>query len=740
MKTKNIFIKVLYFLTLICFIFISINVFFVSVLKIHPRSWTDLKKYVESGNVIENKIYAKRGNILDRNGNIIAQDVESYDIICVLDKNRITNDDEKDKAYVSDPEKTASALAEILGGDKKQFFDLLSQKNIFQTELGTKGRYLSKEIKDKIEKLKLPGVEFRKSSKRNYPLKNFAPYIVGFTQIAEDGGLNGVMGIEKQYDKYLKGTNGYESYEADNNGYILPGMKKEIKPALNGKSIYLTLDKGVQEAVNLAIDEAVEIYKPLDVWTAVAEVKTGRILGWGQYPTYNPNKVDIKDYLNRGTQYTYEPGSTFKPIIYAAAKDLGVYNATGKFDSGLFYYTSDSQGNPKRTYSGDAYDFIANFDYMNWGDITFDDGLIRSSNVATSTLLADYVGAKNFYSYVEKFGFFKPVNTDGFPEEVGFHNYDWAAEKLNMTFGQGISTNMLHMIQAYTSIFGNGEMIKPYFVEKIIDDDKGEVVYQHEKEIVGKPISEETARSMQQLLSRVLTDEYGSRHYAVKGVKAMAKTGTSQVARPEGGYDPNVEIISVMMGFPLDDPQYIVYFAIKADMPSYAHIKNTPPRHLVAQISKLLGTDERKKHLEEGVVQIVKNKMPNVLNLDATKAKENISQLGADVYILGDGKNIIKQYPEGGDNLYTKEKVFLLTSNENIKMPDMTGWTRKEVSIFWNVSNVEFIFKGVGVVFGQSIKKDEIIPKNQIVEIRLRDINIENSKELKNEESKNAEN
>lgn len=739
MKRKNIFIKILYFLTLICFLCISINVFFVAVLKIHPRSWTNLKNYVESGNVIDNTIYAKRGNILDRNGNIIAQDIESYDIICVLDKNRITNEDEKDMAYVSDPEKTATALAEILGGDKKQFFDLLSQKDVFQTELGTKGRYLSKEIKDKIDALNLPGVEFRKSSKRNYPLKNFAPYIVGFTQIAEDGSLDGVMGVEQQYNEYLKGKNGFESYEADNNGFILPGMKKEVKPASNGKSIYLTLDKSVQEAINIAIDEAIEVYKPIDVWGAVAEIKTGRILGWGQYPSYNPNKVDIKDYLNRGTQYTYEPGSTFKPIIYAAAKDLGVYNPTGKFDSGLFYYTSDSQGNPKRTYSGDAYDFVANIDYMNWGEITFDDGLIRSSNVATSTLLSDYVGAKNFYDYVEKFGFFKPVNTDGFPEEVGFHNYDWAAEKLNMTFGQGISTNMLHMLQAYTSIFGNGEMIKPYFVEKIVDNDNGEIVYQHEKEVVGRPISEETARSMQQLLSRVLTDENGSSHYAVKDVKAMAKTGTSQVAKPEGGYDPDIEIISVMMGFPLDDPQYMVYFAIKADMPSYAHMKNTPTKHLVAQLSKLLGTDDKKRNLEEGVVQITKSKMPNVLNFEVSKAKDKLTQFGANVYVLGDGKNIIKQFPEDGDNLYTNEKVFLLTSNENIVMPDMTGWTRKEVSNFWNISNVEFIFKGVGVVFEQSVKKGEIIPKNQIIEIHLKDINTEKDKEQKNEEIKKPE-
>lgn len=411
--------------------------------------------------------------------------------------------------------------------------------------------------------------------------------------------------------------------------------------------------------------------------------------------------------------------------------DLGVYNGSSTFDSGLYCYTSDSKGNPKRTYSGNGYDCVANFNYIDWGNITFDDGFIRSSNVATSTLLSDFVGPTRFYEYVDKFGFFKPVDTDGFIEEVGSHNYEWASEKLNMSFGQGISTNMLHILQAHTAIFGNGEMVKPYFVEKIVNPNTKEVVYQHEREVVAKPISAKTAKQMQDLMLRVTTDENGSRHYGVDGVKVMAKTGTSQVSSPKGGYDPDVEIISVIMGFPYDNPKYMLYFATKADMPDYAHYKNTPPRTLLSKISKILNFNSNFGEITDSKTKLSKFQMPNLINKSVDEVKTQLKDYKDNVIIIGEGKTVLNQIPQADKTVLSNEKIFILTSKEGIKMPDMTNWTRKEVTSFWSITDTKFILNGLGIVKRQSVKAGEIINPENTVEVYFEDIKKQNKETLK---------
>lgn len=732
MKQKNRLILGMLALVFILFLIISLNVLGIAVFKTHFRSGTKLKPYVDSDNLVNNVISARRGYIYDRNGIVLAQDINSYDVICVLDKNRISNDEVI--AYVDDPEKTANVLATVLSGDYNEIYSLLIQKDVYQTELGIIGRGISKEKRDEILSHNLNGVEFRISAKRNYPLDAFSPYVVGFSGKDDEENIVGKMGVEAQFDQYLKGTDGYESYQADKDGFILPGMKEELVEAKNGSNIYLTLDKGIQEAINIALDESVKQFEATDVWASVVEVETGKILGWGQYPSFNYKDMKIDDFKNKGTQYTYEPGSVFKTIIYAAAMDLGVYDGTKTFNSESYCYLSDENDNPYRSF-GSAYGCVDNALNYSWGIVPLDDGLIRSSNVATSTLLSDYVGTENFYEYVKKFGFFDEVDTDYFPEEIGQHNYDYAVEKLNMTFGQGISTTMLHMVQAYTSIFGNGDMVKPYFVEKIVDDTTGELLYKHEHQVVGKPIQENTAKRVQELMGRVVSADYGTgQGYAIDGVDIIAKTGTSQVALPNGGYDDKYEIASVMIGFPADQPKYMLYYATKAHYSWTPHYTNHPVTNLLKKVTKLLEINYKKENTEVAHTTISKHTMQNLLHLEVDQAKEQLGTFAKNIVVIGDGQEVIATYPKQGDTVFSHQKIFLLTNYSNVAVEDFTNYTLKELKTYQSLSGLSFLINGQGVVYSQSVPANTIVDKETVIELNLNNIRVEEeNKELEKE-------
>ena len=219
---------------------LAANVFYVSIVKRHFRSGTDLSAYADSANTIRVTDKALRGNIYASDGTIIAEDNRTYNIICVLAEDRLSVEGEV--AYVQDKETTAKELAQILRTDKDTILGYLNQ-DVWQTELGTAGRNLSESVKNQIEALGLPGIEFTDSIQRVYPLGTFASNLIGFAQSDENGSTIGKMGTELYLDTYLRGDDGYRIYQADKNGYILPGMKEETKSAENGNNIYTTLDK-----------------------------------------------------------------------------------------------------------------------------------------------------------------------------------------------------------------------------------------------------------------------------------------------------------------------------------------------------------------------------------------------------------------------------------------------------------------------------------------------------------------
>ena len=721
MKRSNNGLRFLYTIMLVVSLIVIINVFLVTLGKVHIRSNTSLNDYVQSVSNVEEKIFASRGNIYDNEGTIVAQDVQTYDIICFLDEERLSSSDEV--AYVDDPSFTSQALAPILEMDPSEIYNILiSNKGLYQIELGAKGRNLSKEQKEAIEAIPgLHGVEFRNSYERYYPFGDtFCPQLVGFAQSDNTGKLIGKLGVEAYLNDELSGTDGYHSYQRDKHGYILPGMYDETVNAINGYDLYLTLDVSIQEALNTALTTTMEAKNASRAWGAVVEVKTGKILAWGQTPSFNPNEPRSDDVqVNYGSQLAYEPGSVMKAIIYSAAMDLGVYNGDTYFNSAPYCYTASTS----RTYSGNQLGCIYNVSKLDWGEIPLDYGLIYSSNVATATLLSEYVGIDNYEQYLKKYDLYQTVNSDGIDEVSGYTNYGLSpVDDITATYGQGSSTTMLQLLQAYSAIFGNGEMVRPYFIDKIVDPNTDTLVYQGGRKVVSNPISQDTAKQMQDLLRRVVSEPDGTcRHYAAKTVEVMGKTGTSEIPL-DGGYAEDQNIISCMLGFPYGDPEYMVYFAYVSPETVYYNYDIKPIPDLVDRIALLenlvISEDEG-----SNIKYIEKHEMPNLYSASISNGLAKLEELDMNVYTIGDGLHIIGQYPEEGKDIYTGQRVFLLSDGKRISVPDFTGWTRKEGINYWNLSRIPIVLDGYGVAYEQSIPQGTTVDSNTEIRISFKDIN-----------------
>ncbi|MDD7681255.1 MAG: penicillin-binding protein, partial [Stecheria intestinalis] len=299
-------VRSIFLLALAVMILLAADVFFVAIEKKHLRSVTDLSAYADSDNLRTEVTKAMRGNIYASDGTVIAEDSRTYNIICILDSSRPSVGDTI--SYVQDKEGTAEQLSKILKIDYDTCLNYLNQ-DVYQTELGTAGRNLSESVKDEIEALNLPGIEFTNSIKRVYPLGQFASNLIGFAQSDENGSVVGKMGAELYLNSYLTGTDGYRTYQADKNGYILPGMKEDTQAAVNGNDVYTTLNVSIQQALEDSFQMTEDTFGAIRIWGAVMEISTGKILAWGQYPSFDPNTLDITDYNNYGSQLPYEPGS-----------------------------------------------------------------------------------------------------------------------------------------------------------------------------------------------------------------------------------------------------------------------------------------------------------------------------------------------------------------------------------------------------------------------------------------------
>ena len=712
--------KILVVSALVFFLLVY-SVFQVSLRQYHMRSKTDLKPYVETANVVTKTEQALRGVIYDRNGNVIAQDNRTYNIVCILSEKRLTGDGKP--AYVKDKERTAEVLSPILGIPKKELIKKLSQKK-YQTELGSKGRNLSKATKEKIEEAKLPGIEFTDSIKRVYPNGQFASNLIGYATGNEKGNTIGKMGLELYLNEYLTGKNGSIVEQRDKNGYVLPGMKQESKPPVNGNNVTLTLDSGIQNTLEESMRATLKNMKAESVWAAAMEIDTGRVIAWGQSNSFNPNTLEnIKEYSNLGTQMPYEPGSTMKSFTWAAAMNEGKYDGEKKAEGNKWCYTSDRKNNPVRTGESKSYGCIYNARRHQWGSQSLDSGLVHSLNTIAATILTEHITPNTYLKYLKNFRFFQNVDTDGLPEAATSLNFNYPGDKVSLSFGQGSTVTLIQLMQAYTALTGNGKLVKPYFVESIKDPyDASRVIYQAKKTVVGQPITPETAKRIQKVMTKVVNDKDGSgKFYRIPNVKLLGKTGTTEVAE-KGSYNTGKTISSFICAMPAENPKVLVYYAFKGPDNLNAHVTVEPQKAFLRKIAMTYGfggKTTKSTNQKDSDKQLVQTKMPNVVNHSLSYAKDQLEATKTNVFVLGKGQSVISQYPLASRRVWSSEKVFLVMDKNQFKLPDLRGWSRKEIESLKQATGFNFEIKGNGVVLKQSIPPNTVVHKNDKIEVQL---------------------
>lgn len=673
----------------------------------------NMDEFAKMRNTETRKLYATRGKILDSEGNVLALNVSSYTVLAYLDESR-TADPERPN-HVVDKEKTAELLAPILEMDKDYILRLLSQ-DLYQVELGPGGRDITELKKDEIANLNLPGIDFIENQKRFYPNGDFASYILGYAKTYEEivkteyGNkvqyeIVGELGIEVQYDDILKGTDGSLVFQRDRHGYKIPDTKEIRIDAVDGKDIYLTLDSTIQRFVEAEVKDLYENYKPEWVQIHVMDAKTGKILASATGPSFDPNIRDIVNYENPLTSYPFEPGSTMKTFTYMCALEKGTYNGNTTYLSGKYTI-------------GDR--VISDWNNVGWGTVTLDKGYEYSSNVGIATLFENALTKEDLYNCLKKYGFGAKTGVELPRELEGNIEFYYPIEVVAAGYGQGITTTAIQHLQALTMIANDGTMLKPHIVEKIIDHKTNEVVYEGKVQKTENVVSKKTIDKMKELMYNVIhgTDEGTTgMAYKIDGFNIIGKTGTAQIyenGRYLTGYNDYIYSFSGM--FPKDNPEIIIYAAVKRPSSGRGTSLSTATKSIIKNIAKYKNIYNEQKH----ETSIVKYQLPSYINKNVDEVKKELLDKQIKPIILGNGNRIIKQYPAQNSEILTYDKVFLLTNDSQITMPNVSGWSRTEIISLCNMINLKYEFEGYGYVDNQSIAPNSILHPDDVLKLTLK--------------------
>ena len=689
------FIKISTVFILISFFVIELRMAYIAL---SPNvDGINIQEFASRRNTTKKILRANRGVIYDASGDVLARNVTSYTVVAILSSSRSDR--------IQNVEEAATKLSPVLNMDKTRLVKLLSQ-NLYQVELGPEGRGITIQKKEEVEALDITGIEFIEDTKRNYPNGDFASYIVGYakTYVKDNSKvIIGELGIEGLYNKELTGTDGYFKYEQDTSGRQIPDTPEERVDAKNGNDIYLTIDSNIERFTESAMKELEKNAKPEWAVIALMDAKTGAILASSTTPSFNPNKLDITNYENPLVSYAFEPGSTMKTYSYMCAIEKGTYEGTKTFESGIIKIEGGGT--------------IKDWNTKGFGTISFDKGFEYSSNTGAVNLMRNFITKQELLDCYKKYGFGEKTGVELSRELSGKISFNYDLEVANATFGQGITTTPIQHLQGLSIIANNGKMLKPYIVKKIVNTSTNEIVYEGKKQESERLVSIDTVNKMKELLKDVVEgkDVYttGSLYYQ-ENLGIIGKTGTGEIwnnqkgSYESGGYN---YIYSFAGMFPYDDPQIIVYAAMKKPTSGPTSNLSKLVKTVASDVSKYLDLSNVPKETLSSFG------MENYFNKDINDADME----GVKLFVIGNGNKIIDQYPSVNTMIVENDVVILKTNGKEIKMPSFIGLSLKETKKLCSMLGITCDIEGNGYVINQDIKENTVIDKEMIVKLVLKE-------------------
>ena len=496
-------------------------------------------------------ILAPRGNILASDSTWLAASGEAWLLYAYL-----TN-------ITDDLKIIADKLAPILIEKEKEEDDLVYKERLLQetkriyTQLTRTGviwvplkQKLSPEIKQKIEKLNLPGLGFELEERRVYPEASSAAHLLGFVGKNEEGEDTGYFGLEGYYDLSLSGKPGFLKRESDAKGIpILFGDSREIG-AVGGIDLQTHLDKTVQLIIEEKLAAGIEKYGAAEGSVVVMDPKNGAILGMTTYPFYDPSnytKYSNEYFKNPVVSSSFEPGSIFKILVMSAALDAEVVNPDTKCEICVGPLQVDKY-------------YIRTWNDQYRPDSTMVDIIVYSDNVGMA-FVGQKLGADKLYDYLDAFGIGKLTGIDlqGEATPKLRSKEEWNIVDVSTTsFGQGIALTPIQMLKAVSAIANDGILVKPQVVDKLqgrgwLEDIK--------PQFDGRVISEDTAKIMKSIM--VEAAKNGEAKWThLRGFKVAGKTGTAQI--PVAGHYDDEKTIASFIGFaPSDNPEFLMLVTLR---------------------------------------------------------------------------------------------------------------------------------------------------------------------------------
>ena len=730
-------------------------------------------------------VSADRGDIYDCNMNVLASSISVETVF--LDPEAIARD-EKDVDLI------AMGLSKLLDVDedfvREQAADTTKLYKVIKRKVPEE---LADQVREFITKNKLEtAVHLEADSQRTYPNSSLAAQVIGFTN-AEN---KGAEGLEAGYDDLLEGNAGAVVRTRGNRGSEMLYSYEKYYEATDGRNLVTTIDSNVQMFLENNMRSAIAKYDVLNgAFGIVMDVNTGEIKAMATLESYDPNnyldiadkaqqaaldelyeqamqaklreelggpgkqeteeeeaeedteekeesydelisrynqavmEARLKQWRNRAVSDGYEPGSTFKTITLSAALEEGAVSLDDT------WYCGGEAKIERRD------DILHCWKATGHGTQTTAQALQNSCNIAFANI-GIALGGDKLYEYVKAFGLLEKTGIDLPGESTGYFftrdaiaNPETYASLTSAAFGQTFKVTPIQLVRAIAAVVNGGYVLEPYVVSEVLDEN-GSVIQKNERHVLRQAISEQTSRTMCELMESVVTEGTAG-NARVVGYAIGGKTGTSEKidVRDEYGRQVEDKIVSFVGVAPIDDPQYIVLIAL--DTPSTATgyyisggVMAAPVvRDVFTDILPYLGVTP---HYEDEDLRYVNMSMPNVVALTREEAEKSLQEDHLEAKFVGEGETVTDQIPSPGAEVPGNSTVLIYLGEEKptdlVTVPDLTGLTQYEADI--TISNVGGLYlqvrgstsqSGYVSVSAQSVPAGTEVERGTTITVELTD-------------------
>lgn len=583
-------------------------------------------------------LVAPRGLIEDRDGNALALNQPCFSVAVI-------------PYQIEDKELAAHQIAPILEIEEKKLYEKIAKKASI-IRLHPEGKRINNAQAKAINDLKIKGVYLIQDNERYYPYETAMASLLGFVGIDNQG----LAGVEHYYDHYLKGKDGSLNYLMDAKGGLFPSTSSRVEAPVPGLTLRLTLSLPLQNLLEREMENAWLQYEPKEIIALMMDPTNGEILAIGNRPTYNNNHYEDYDssIYNRSLPVfsSFEPGSTFKSLSFAAALNENVIDMDRDY-----YYDK-------------GYEIVGGATIKSWkkgghGLQTFLEVLQNSSNPGFVEI-ARRLGKDKLYQYIANFGMGQKTGIDIAGENKGIvFSYDHFGplEQATSAFGQGISVTAIQLVTAFSSLINGGYLYTPHIAKSLILASTNETVYQFPKTLKRQVIQQETSAKMRRALECVVSKGSGRKAY-IDGYRVGGKTGTAQIAE-NGVYQEGRYILSFIAGAPMNDPKVVIYFAMREPKSTIQYGGTTIGpiiQRLMQETLPILKVEKNFDGEDRTYTWMDTKTYPveNYYGLKKTQVKSKYFKFS----FMGEGEYVIDQLPRVGEMIEENSTIMIMLGDK----------------------------------------------------------------------------